>query len=149
MQEFKNKSIQDLHVRRRSGANIVGLKTKVGEYILNPPPETIITEGSKLFVLGMIDKKEDLKKIGFEFDAYERFELRIRPELWMIAELDLNWKNVQSITMYMEKTDAYVLKEKKSDCVADESTYKSKMVGYAETANELSEIRFHLSIYQW
>lgn len=60
--EFKNKSIQDLHVRKRSGANIVGLKTKDGEYKLNPSPETIICEGSKLFVLGMNHQIEDLKK---------------------------------------------------------------------------------------
>jgi voltage-gated potassium channel len=60
--EFKNKSIEDLHVRKRSGANIVGLKTKDGEYKLNPTPETLICEGSKLFVLGMVNQIEDLKK---------------------------------------------------------------------------------------
>lgn len=60
--EFQNKSIADLHVRHRSGANIVGLKTRDGEYVLNPSPETVITEGSKLFVLGMVDQIEDLLK---------------------------------------------------------------------------------------
>ena len=60
--EFKNKSIQDLHVRRRSGANIVGLKNKEGNYVLNPSPETIICEGSKVFVLGMKNQIEDLLK---------------------------------------------------------------------------------------
>lgn len=60
--EFKNKSIEDLHIRKRSGANIVGLKTKDGEYKLNPSPKTIICEGSKLFVLGMNQQIEDLKK---------------------------------------------------------------------------------------
>lgn len=60
--EFKNKSIEDLHIRKRSGANIVGLKTKEGEYILNPAPHTIINEGSKLFVLGMVDQIQDLLK---------------------------------------------------------------------------------------
>lgn len=61
-QEFQNKSISDLHVRHRSGANIVGLKTKDGEYVLNPSADTVITEGSKLFVLGMTDQIEDLLK---------------------------------------------------------------------------------------
>ncbi len=60
--EFRNKSIEDLHVRKRSGANIVGLKTKEGEYILNPSPQTRINEGAKLFVLGMVDQIEDLLK---------------------------------------------------------------------------------------
>ncbi|MEQ8623934.1 MAG: NAD-binding protein [Vicingaceae bacterium] len=58
--EFKNKSIGDLHVRKRSGANIVGLKTKEGKYVLNPSPETTISEGSKLFVLGMVDQIDKL-----------------------------------------------------------------------------------------
>lgn len=60
--EFKNKSIQDLHIRKRSGANIVGLKDNDGQYVLNPSPETIICEGSKLFVLGMKHQIDDLLK---------------------------------------------------------------------------------------
>ena len=60
--EFKNKSIKDLHIRKRSGANIIGLKNQEGEYILNPSPDTIICEGSKLFVLGMNQQIEDLKQ---------------------------------------------------------------------------------------
>ena len=57
-----NKSIEDLHIRKRSGANIVGLKDKDGKYVLNPSPETVICEGSKLFVLGMKKKIENLLK---------------------------------------------------------------------------------------
>jgi voltage-gated potassium channel len=60
--EFKNKSIEDLHIRKRSGANIVGLKDKDGKYVLNPSPETVICEGSKLFVLGMKKQIENLLK---------------------------------------------------------------------------------------
>ncbi|MEQ8908461.1 MAG: NAD-binding protein [Vicingaceae bacterium] len=60
--EFKGRSIKDLHVRKRSGANIVGLKSIDGEYVLNPAPDTTITEGSKLFVLGMKNQIEDLKR---------------------------------------------------------------------------------------
>ena len=60
--EFKNKSIGDLHIRKRSGANIVGLKNKDGKYVLNPSPEEIICEGSKVFVLGMKDQIEKLVK---------------------------------------------------------------------------------------
>jgi hypothetical protein len=104
-----------------------------------------LLQGKKEMYIKVVDcniylKKEDIKQIGFEFDAYEHFKLRIRHNLWMKAELDSNWENVERITMYMEKTDAYVLKEKKSDCIADESTYKTKVVGYSETANELSDL---------
>lgn len=61
-EEFHHKSIKDLEVRKRSGANIVGLKTKEGKYVLNPSPETTIEEGTKLFVLGMSDQIETLQK---------------------------------------------------------------------------------------
>lgn len=60
--EFKNKSIGDLHIRKRSGANIVGLKDKDGKYVLNPSPDFIICEGSKVFVLGMKNQIDDLLK---------------------------------------------------------------------------------------
>lgn len=58
--EFRDKSIQDLQVRKRSGANIIGLKNLEGKYILNPTPETVISEGSKLFVLGMKNQIDQL-----------------------------------------------------------------------------------------
>jgi voltage-gated potassium channel len=61
-EEFKGHSIQDLEIRKRSGANIIGLKTSSGSYIINPSPSEKITEGSKLFVLGMIDQIETLKQ---------------------------------------------------------------------------------------
>lgn len=66
--EFKNKSIGDLHIRKRSGANIVGLKDSDGKYLLNPSPEEIISEGTKVFVLGMKDQVEKLLKWEKEED---------------------------------------------------------------------------------
>lgn len=60
--EFKNKTIKELEIRKRSGANIVGLKNEEGQYILNPSPDEVISEGSKVFVLGMKKQIEDLLK---------------------------------------------------------------------------------------
>lgn len=60
--EFKNRSISELEIRKRCGANIVGLKTSTGSYVLNPAPTEKITEGSKLFVLGMKEQIETLKQ---------------------------------------------------------------------------------------
>ena len=51
-EEFRNKSIMEMAVRKLVGANIVGFKTPAGEFIINPSPETIITTGSKVFILG-------------------------------------------------------------------------------------------------
>ncbi len=54
--ELKNKSIKELGIRDKSGANIVGLRTPEGEYIINPSPETIITPQAKIFVLGTLEQ---------------------------------------------------------------------------------------------
>ena len=50
--KYKDKSIDELNIRKISGANIVGFKTPSGEFIINPLPETILMTDSKLFVLG-------------------------------------------------------------------------------------------------
>jgi len=55
-EEFKNKSIMEMAVRRLVGANIVGFKTPEGEFIINPSPETIIIPDSKVFLLGTPDQ---------------------------------------------------------------------------------------------
>jgi voltage-gated potassium channel len=50
--EFQNKTIRELGIRDKSGANIVGFRTPDGDYIINPSPDTIIMPKAKIFVLG-------------------------------------------------------------------------------------------------
>ncbi|MFM7015650.1 MAG: potassium channel family protein [Bacteroidota bacterium] len=50
--QYKNKSIRELEVRNKSGANIIGFKNKEGVYKINPDPDTIMDHDSKVFVLG-------------------------------------------------------------------------------------------------
>lgn len=50
--ELKNKTIRELGIRDKSGANIVGFRTPEGEYIINPSPDTVIMQKAKIFVLG-------------------------------------------------------------------------------------------------
>lgn len=50
--KYREKRIDELDIRKVSGANIVGFKTPEGDYIVNPSPETILIPNSKLFVLG-------------------------------------------------------------------------------------------------
>lgn len=57
------KSIYELEVRKKSGANIIGMKRLDGEYYFNPGAEFIIEKGDKLFVLGTPTQVEDFKKI--------------------------------------------------------------------------------------
>jgi voltage-gated potassium channel len=62
-EEFRNKSIRDLEVRNRSGANIIGFKTAQGEYIVNPSADTKIIPDAKLFVLGTSEQINKLKEL--------------------------------------------------------------------------------------
>lgn len=61
--EFKNRTIRDLEVRNKSGANIIGFKIANGDYIINPSPDTVIIPDSKLFVLGTTDQVNKLKEM--------------------------------------------------------------------------------------
>lgn len=49
---LKNKTIRELEIRNKTGANIIGFKKGDGEYIINPDPDTVMQQDSKLFVLG-------------------------------------------------------------------------------------------------
>ena len=50
--ELQHKSIKDLDIRNKSGANIVGFRTHEGVYIINPSANELILPGTKIFVLG-------------------------------------------------------------------------------------------------
>jgi len=60
--EFHHKTILEIGIRKKSGANIVGFKTPDGEFIINPDPDTLITPKSKLFVLGTPEQIGSLLK---------------------------------------------------------------------------------------
>lgn len=60
---LKNKSLSELEIRNKSGANIVGFKTAEGEYIVNPSAETKMIPRAKIFVLGTPDQIKKLKEI--------------------------------------------------------------------------------------
>lgn len=62
-EEYQNKTIRDLEVRNRSGANIIGFKTAQGDYIINPSADTKIIPDAKLFVLGTSDQIGKLKDL--------------------------------------------------------------------------------------
>lgn len=62
-ESLKHKTLKDLEIRNRSGANIVGFKTAMGEYIINPSADTRIMSDCKLFVLGTATQIEALKSI--------------------------------------------------------------------------------------
>ena len=55
------KNIGDLEIRQRTGANIIGLKTVSGEYLVNPSPKIKVGTCSKLIVLGDEQQIEEFK----------------------------------------------------------------------------------------
>ena len=63
-EKLKNKSIRELGVRNKSGANIIGFRTPQGEYIINPSPDTVITPQAKIFVLGTIDQIDAFREFA-------------------------------------------------------------------------------------
>ncbi len=62
-QEFQNKSIRELEIRNKSGANIIGFKTGNGDYVINPSADTKIIPDAKLFVLGTSEQILKLKEL--------------------------------------------------------------------------------------
>ncbi|MBE9467190.1 MAG: potassium channel protein [Bacteroidetes bacterium] len=60
---FINKTIAELNVRNVSGANIIGLKTEKGEYVLNPEPKYKLSSQYKIFTLGTLSEIEKFKSI--------------------------------------------------------------------------------------
>ena len=60
---FDGKSIRELNVRDKSGANIIGLKNTEKGYIFNPSPEIKLTRDAQLFVLGNPEQIKKLKKL--------------------------------------------------------------------------------------
>lgn len=63
---LQNKTLRELELKHKCGANIIGFKTPDGQYIINPSPDTLIMPNSKIFVLGTKEQIKNLKKILFE-----------------------------------------------------------------------------------
>ncbi len=60
---FVGKSIKELNVRNKSGANIIGLKDEKGRYIYNPSPDVVLESNFHLFVLGNKEQMNNLKEL--------------------------------------------------------------------------------------
>ena len=66
----QNKSIKELDIRKQTGANIIGLKDTNGEYVINPNAETVLTQGTKLIVLGNHEQIQQLQHLIIKEEAY-------------------------------------------------------------------------------
>ena len=62
-ERLRHKTLKDLEIRNKSGANIIGFKTAAGEYIINPAADTKIIPDAKIFVLGNAEQITKLKEL--------------------------------------------------------------------------------------
>lgn len=62
--EFQNKTIEELEAKQITGVTIIGYKDENGTYVINPPADTIMVPGSKIFVLGHTSQ---IKKLTHHF----------------------------------------------------------------------------------
>ena len=64
----RGQTIRQLQIQEKTGANIIGFRNQKGKYNVNPNPETVLTPGSSLIVIGshlQIDNlMEHLKRMG-------------------------------------------------------------------------------------
>jgi voltage-gated potassium channel len=68
MQDSLKKTIRDLDIRKNTGCTIIGFKSAVGDYIINPEPETFLEPKSKLIVLGRADQIMSLKELCHQYE---------------------------------------------------------------------------------
>lgn len=62
-EEANEKTIFEIGIRKKTGANIIGLKNPNGEYVLNPSAETRLQPKTKLFVLGTPEQINMMKEM--------------------------------------------------------------------------------------
>jgi voltage-gated potassium channel len=53
----------ELEIKRKTGATIVGFKSREGTYLINPEDSTRIEEHSSLFVLGNAQQIKNVNKL--------------------------------------------------------------------------------------
>ncbi len=61
--EFRQKTIADLDLRRKTGVTVIGFRKPDGTYVINPPANTVLEEGTSIIVLGQPDQIQKLNRI--------------------------------------------------------------------------------------
>ncbi len=60
---FANKTIRELDVANKTGANIIGMKNGRKDFLVNPPADTLLTSEDQIFVLGTRAEISALKEL--------------------------------------------------------------------------------------
>lgn len=56
-------AIRDLHLRSQTGVNIIGYRTREGQYIVNPDPDTALEPGDSFIILGSTEQLRAFRKL--------------------------------------------------------------------------------------
>jgi voltage-gated potassium channel len=59
--DIKDRSLLDVMTWKKTGVNCIGIKNKEGKFIINPPENTVITQGMKVIVLGTRQQIQQMK----------------------------------------------------------------------------------------
>lgn len=59
----QSQAIKDLDIRKKTGCSVIGYKSPIGEYIVNPEPSMILEKDSVLILIGRPDQIESLKQL--------------------------------------------------------------------------------------
>jgi voltage-gated potassium channel len=62
--DFVNKTIRESGIRERSGATIVGIRTRTGTLTSSPSPDIQVAEGDILVAVGTPDQLESLQRMA-------------------------------------------------------------------------------------
>lgn len=60
-QEFRNKTIAEINIRRETGANVIGFRKADDTYVVNPGPNTCLNAKSSFIILGNNKQMEKVK----------------------------------------------------------------------------------------
>ena len=62
-EEFKNKTLRDLDLRKETGCSVIGIKTADNQYVINPESTVKLLPDTKLIVLGRKEQITKLRKL--------------------------------------------------------------------------------------
>ncbi len=62
-EKYMSKTILDLDLRKQTGCNVIGYKTELNDYIVNPEATTILRKNTHLIVLGNREQIQKLREI--------------------------------------------------------------------------------------
>ena len=60
---YQDKTLEELNIKKLTGATVIGFKSKNGEFVINPADNTLIEEHSSLLVLGNSTEIENVNKL--------------------------------------------------------------------------------------